>query len=192
MPTQSHQPLTFIHSLALSNRLKRWTQDKALSFVPPDGRFVLADYRYTSNPTSPAARFIAPTSPSALPSLSVSNLVKDTVPIPFALKSAIELGDRESKSAQIYVSSISYAYICPSLGTFNVTLTSRLTTRPIEHLVAEMHLGEGAGGIKCVASRGGGADRFGRGMDSNAVGASWAFDSNKKVNAQNFNFHSIN
>lgn len=67
-------------------------------------------------------------------------------------------------------------------------MTSRLTTRAIENLVAEMHLGEGAGGIKCITGQGSGSGGFGRGMsglDSGPVvgvtGASWSFDSNRKV-----------
>lgn len=62
-----------------------------------------------------------------------------------------------------------------------------MTTRAIESFVAEMYLGEGAGGIKCVAARGSGAGRFGRGMGgvdtslAASIGASWAFDSAKKV-----------
>jgi hypothetical protein len=65
--------------------------------------------------------------------------------------------------------------------TFDITLTSRLTTRPFQNLVAEMYLGEGAGGIKCMATRGGTADRYGRNADANSVGASWVFEPNKKV-----------
>lgn len=73
-------------------------------------------------------------------------------------------------------------------GNFDITLTSRMTTRAIESFVAEMYLGEGAGGIKCIAARGSGTGRFGRGMGgvdtsaAGAIGASWAFDSAKKVN----------
>ena len=71
----------------------------------------------------------------------------------------------------------------PFLGaaTFDITLTSRLTTRAIQNLVAKMYLGEGSGGIKCMARRGGAADRYGRNIDSNSIGASWAFDPNKKA-----------
>ncbi|KAL5530266.1 hypothetical protein ACEPAF_6523 [Sanghuangporus sanghuang] len=32
-------------------RLQRWLRDKAISFVPPDGRFVLMDYRHSPVPT---------------------------------------------------------------------------------------------------------------------------------------------
>ncbi|KAH7930265.1 clathrin adaptor, mu subunit [Leucogyrophana mollusca] len=51
-------------------RLQRWTRDKALSFVPPDGRFVLAEYQHTS------------------PSAVVSHL-----PVPLALKTNIDIGE---------------------------------------------------------------------------------------------------
>ena len=67
-------------------------------------------------------------------------------------------------------------------------MTSRLTTRAIESLVAEMHLGEGAGGIKCITTQGSGSGRFGSGMSGmdlgpvvGATGASWSFDSKRKV-----------
>ncbi|KAG6833630.1 hypothetical protein H0H87_004257 [Tephrocybe sp. NHM501043] len=137
-------------------RLKRWTDSKVLSFIPPDGRFTLAEYRYTPNHASTPARFVnTSTTPSAPP----LNTARDNVPIPFALKTNNEL---ESNG-----------------GNFNITLTSRLTTRDIENLVAELHLGEGAGGIKCVTARGGAADRYGRGVEG--IGASWAFDPNKKI-----------
>lgn len=48
----------------------------------------------------------------------------------------------------------------------------------------EMDLGEGAGGIKCVAARGSGLGRHVGALDmglSNNMGASWAFDAKKKV-----------
>ncbi|KAF8076018.1 Mu homology domain-containing protein [Lyophyllum atratum] len=136
-------------------RLKRWKESKLLSFVPPDGRFVLGEYRYAPNPATNSSRFVNPATPTA----PVLNMARDNVPVPFTLKTAVDLEDNG--------------------GAFNITLTSRLTTRDIEHLVAEINLGEGAGGIKCVAARGGAADRYGRGMEG--VGASWAFDSNKKI-----------
>jgi AP-3 complex subunit mu len=73
-----------------------------------------------------------------------------------------------------------------SAGAFDITLTSHLTTKAIQSLVAEMHLGEGAGGIKCMATQGSGTSRFGRGMSGLelgpiGIGASWSFDPNKKV-----------
>ncbi|KAH0587131.1 AP-3 complex subunit mu-1 [Termitomyces sp. J132] len=137
-------------------RLKRWSDSKILSFIPPDGRFVLAEYRYAPNQASASARFSNTTVPATTPPL---NLVRDHVALPFTLKPAVELEGNG--------------------GNFNITLTSRLSTRNIENLVAELHLGEGAGGIKCVTARGGAADRYGRGVEG--VGASWAFDSNKKI-----------
>jgi AP-3 complex subunit mu len=52
-------------------RLQKWTRDNALSFVPPEGRFVLADYQY--RPPQ-----------SAL----ISN-----VPIPLSLKANMDMGE---------------------------------------------------------------------------------------------------
>ncbi|KAF8639651.1 hypothetical protein AX17_000916 [Amanita inopinata Kibby_2008] len=136
-------------------RLQRWNRDKALSFIPPDGRFILAEYRYLP----PAA--VLPASMST----DTSALAKDVVPIPLSLKPVIELEENG--------------------GSFDITLTSRLTTRAIENLVAELHLGESAGGIKCIAGRGSGG--FGRGLSSlesgmtASIGASWAFDTKKRT-----------
>ncbi|KAF7984537.1 hypothetical protein HWV62_13719 [Athelia sp. TMB] len=50
-------------------RLQRWTLNKSLSFVPPDGHFVLADYRY------------------APPSVTAA------VPLPISVKAHIAVGD---------------------------------------------------------------------------------------------------
>ena len=55
----------------------------------------------------------------------------------------------------------------------------------MENLVATLYLGEGAGGIKCIAGRGSGG--FGRGLSSLesggsiSIGASWVFDAKKRV-----------
>ncbi|KAK2466394.1 hypothetical protein APHAL10511_002036 [Amanita phalloides] len=142
-------------------RLQKWNRDKVLSFIPPDGRFVLGDYRYL--PPAAAAATIAPDAPSNSSALAAAG--KDAAPIPIALKPIIEIGE--------------------SGGTFDITLTSRLTTRAIENLFATLYLGEGAGGIKCIAGRGSGG--FGRGLSSLesgasvAIGASWAFDAKKRV-----------
>lgn len=67
------------------------------------------------------------------------------------------------------------------LASFDIVLTSRFS-RPIESLVAEMYLGEGAGGIKCIATRGSGGRGIGADVSvSGAGGASWGFDSRKMV-----------
>ncbi|KAG0699840.1 clathrin adaptor mu subunit [Suillus ampliporus] len=52
-------------------RLQKWTRDNALSFVPPEGRFVLADYQY--RPPQGAL---------------ISN-----VPIPLSLKANMDMGE---------------------------------------------------------------------------------------------------
>uniref|UniRef100_A0A8H7Y1W4 MHD domain-containing protein n=1 Tax=Psilocybe cubensis TaxID=181762 RepID=A0A8H7Y1W4_PSICU len=134
-------------------RLNRWSRDKTFSFVPPDGKFILAEYRYSPNPSTSATGSSAPPT------------VRDNVPIPFVLKPNFDIEDQTVS--------------------FDVTLTSRLNGRSLENLVIELNLGEGASGIKCVAGRGtGGLGRGGIGaMDvvGGSSGASWAFDSRKKV-----------
>jgi len=139
-------------------RLQRWSRDKIFSFVPPDGKFTLAEYRY-----SPNTRF--PATSSSTPSHGTAT-VKDNIPIPFSLKTNFDL--------QEYSAS------------FDITITSRLTTRLLENVVVELNLGEGASAIKCVAARGtGGLGRGGVGpMDmgiGGSSGASWTFDIKKRV-----------
>lgn len=59
-----------------------------MSFVPPDGHFVLAEYRYAPNASNPnsALKFGANASSSAGALSS-----KEVVPIPFAIKSKFEI-----------------------------------------------------------------------------------------------------
>lgn len=141
-------------------RLQRWSRDKIFSFVPPDGKFTLAEYRYSPS-TSSSSAIARISAPSAQPSIA-----KDNVPIPFVLKTNFDLQEYNAS--------------------FDVTITSRLTTRPLENVVVEFNLGEGASAIKCIAARGtGGLGRGGVGpMDmgiGGSSGASWAFDIKKRV-----------
>ncbi|KAJ7367872.1 Mu homology domain-containing protein [Mycena albidolilacea] len=141
-------------------RLQRWKRDSSLSFVPPDGHFTLAEYRFTPSATATSARFMAAGAPTA------AQAAKDNVPVPFLLKPTVELTQ--------------------SGGTFEFQLISR-TSQAMEALVAEMYLGESAGGVKCVASRGdggGNAGRTGRGADTAFSGSStgsWTFDAKRMV-----------
>ncbi|KAF5393586.1 hypothetical protein D9757_000394 [Collybiopsis confluens] len=135
-------------------RLQRWNRDKILSFVPPDGRFTLMDYTYSSSP---------------VPSQShVHALARGNVALPFVIKANVELEDTG--------------------GSFDVTLTSRYSTHALENVIAEMHLGTGAGGIRCSVSRGSGGGGFinaggSRKLDTSGTssGASWSFDSKRMV-----------
>lgn len=55
----------------------------------------------------------------------------------------------------------------------------------MDNVTVDMHLGEGAGGIKCTAVRGSGGHAFGRGGVDTGVagmmGTSWMFDPQTKV-----------
>jgi AP-3 complex subunit mu len=167
----------------LTTSLQRWTRDKCLSFIPPDGQFILADYRFAPNTsTTLNPRFVPPTSSTSSPSAAISNLAKDNIAIPLSIKSIFDLEDLSGKISLKTFHSLKNHEISAS---FEIILTSR-TTRPIENLNIEMDLGQGAGGIKCIASRGsGGLTRGGiGGMDvgiSGTSGASWSFDTKKKV-----------
>ncbi|KAF5357655.1 hypothetical protein D9758_007443 [Tetrapyrgos nigripes] len=150
--------LTFTNSKVLSDcafhpcvRLQRWTRDRALSFVPPDGRFTLFDYRY-----SPSAIMANPN--------DAAISARDNVAIPLALKTNIDAEDNGAS--------------------FDVTLSSRLSTHALENVEVELCLGQGAGGIKCALSRGLGGGGFinasGRSAEGTA-GASWSYDSETTV-----------
>ncbi|KAJ6538962.1 Mu homology domain-containing protein [Mycena capillaripes] len=140
-------------------RLQRWKRDSSLSFVPPDGHFTLAEYRFTPSASATSARFMSAGAPPAALS------AKENVPIPFLLKPTVELTD--------------------SGGTFEFKLTSRMPSQAMESLVAEMYLGEGAGGVKCVPSRGDGGGNIGRRMpdvaSSGSASGSWTWDPKKMV-----------
>ncbi|KAJ7762805.1 Mu homology domain-containing protein [Mycena maculata] len=141
-------------------RLQRWKRDSALSFVPPDGHFTLTEYRFTPSASATSARFLSVgATPTALSA-------RENVPIPFLLKPTVELTE--------------------SGGTFEFELTSRMPSHALESLVAEMYLGEGAGGVKCVANRGVGGGNVGRRgipetVSSGSASGSWAFDAKKMV-----------
>ncbi|EFI27737.1 mu-adaptin 3 [Coprinopsis cinerea okayama7 len=153
--------LTFSNSQVLADcafhpcvRLQRWSKDRALSFIPPDGHFVLAEYRFAPNAGNSALRF----------GTSSTTAVKDQIPMPFVMKARFEFDGNNA--------------------TFEISFTSRLTTRvnenvSLENISVELNLGEGVHGIKCVASRESGG--LGRGLSVETSTASWSFDQKKKV-----------
>ncbi|EGO01564.1 hypothetical protein SERLA73DRAFT_120231 [Serpula lacrymans var. lacrymans S7.3] len=55
-------------------RLQRWSRDRSFSFIPPDGRFVLAEYRYA-------------------PPQSVVTGTSGIVPVPLVLKAVMDAGE---------------------------------------------------------------------------------------------------
>ncbi|TFL00649.1 Mu homology domain-containing protein [Pterulicium gracile] len=128
-------------------RLQRFAKSKELSFVPPDGRFVLFEYRYVP-PTS-----VVGASPTG---------GKDNVPVPLALKTKIDLADEG--------------------GTLDLTLVSKLTTRPLENVRLELYLGEGSGSVNCVASRAGfGGGGHGHSNVPGDASSTWAWDHKRRV-----------
>jgi AP-3 complex subunit mu len=77
----TEQPLT---------RLNRFAKSKILSFVPPDGRFTLMDYRF-----DPSA-----SKPGAAPALTAAAAAQLQVQVPFALRAALSLTDHGGLSPQ--------------------------------------------------------------------------------------------
>ena len=123
-----------------SGRLQRWKRDKALSFVPPDGKFTLMEYRY-----------LPPTSKSlSAPSAQVQ--------VPFSLKPTVDTeedGGMPNRDRRLHSTNKQTS------GTFDVSLTSRLSTRLFDEVVVEFYLGDGSSAVNCTASH----------------GTSWSFDS---------------
>lgn len=66
----------------MANSLHRWAQSKSLSFIPPDGKFILAEYRYAPNASN-------------LPSTS-------DVAVPIAMKAEYEIEDNSGTLPVVY------------------------------------------------------------------------------------------
>ncbi|KAH9165427.1 clathrin adaptor mu subunit [Lactarius sanguifluus] len=64
-------------------RLNRFAQSKALSFVPPDGRFTLMEYRF-----DPSA-----SKPGAAPALTAAAAAQLQVQVPFTLRTSLSITD---------------------------------------------------------------------------------------------------
>ena len=104
-------------------------REKTLSFVPPDGKFVLAEYQY------------------ALPHSALAG----NVPVPLALKPNITVGEFGGALTICMSSCTTTEQI---LGTFMVTFSSR-TMKIMENVRIELYLGEGATGAQCTISSAG-------------------------------------
>jgi AP-3 complex subunit mu len=76
--------------LHIISSLQRWTRDKSLSFVPPDGRFHLFDYRYSPAATS-----------TSLAATTV-NAAKDMVAVPLSMKTSVEVADNTGMLIPFY------------------------------------------------------------------------------------------
>jgi hypothetical protein len=74
-PVPRSQVLTLLH------RLNRFAQSKALSFVPPDGRFTLMEYRF-----DPSA-----SKPGAAPALTAAAAGQLQVQVPFTLRATLSI-----------------------------------------------------------------------------------------------------
>ncbi|TFY73547.1 hypothetical protein EWM64_g10465 [Hericium alpestre] len=108
-------------------RLTRFSQSKVLSFVPPDGHFTLMEYHFLSSDPPP------PTS-ATLTAATQTAQTQSNVQPPFTLKANMQVVENG--------------------GSFDITVTSRLSTRPIEDFVLEIYLGEDANSASCNAGSG--------------------------------------
>ncbi|KAF7433124.1 hypothetical protein PC9H_005072 [Pleurotus ostreatus] len=103
----------------------------------------------------------APAASSTGTSLVASQGGKDNVPLPIALKHSFDITDTSC--------------------TFEVSVTSRLTTRDIDGFVAELYVGDSATAIKCVVGRGSAGMSRGLATETGSGGSSWTFDAKNKV-----------
>ena len=86
-----------------THRLNRFAQSKALSFVPPDGRFTLMEYRF-----DPSAN-----KPGAAPPLTAAAAAQVQVQVPFTLRATLSITDHGGpypRSAHLTYQPINY---CP-------------------------------------------------------------------------------
>jgi AP-3 complex subunit mu len=106
-------------------RIPRWTRDKSLSFVPPDGKFILVDYRF-----APGAALGGGS--SSAPSAGASLTAANQVPVPIALKPTLKLHETG--------------------GTFELTVNGRTGGKPLTNVSVELFLGANATGVSCQTS----------------------------------------
>lgn len=125
-------------------RLQKWSRDSVLTFVPPDGHFTLMEYRY------------------ALPSSGIANTRQ--IPVPFTLVPTILVSENGGGPYfSLTMRLLTMVYL--NIGTFDFTLSSRLSTRLIERITIELYLGDDATGANCTVSS----------------GASWGFNPKTRV-----------
>ncbi|KAF9268294.1 clathrin adaptor mu subunit [Marasmius fiardii PR-910] len=132
-------------------RYKRWTREKVLSFVPPDGRFTLVDYRYSNVAKGGKETVAAVTSANA------------NVQIPFIVKPVVDL---DSSGGTFHITFQSRI----STHTFDKVLIQMNLGQGASGVKCVVSRGSGgrSGGFGNVAAGG-----VGEAM------ASWAFDSRK-------------
>jgi AP-3 complex subunit mu len=75
--------------------LNRFSKSKSLSFVPPDGRFTLMDYRFDPSAGKPGAG----------PALTAAAAAQLQVQVPFALRATLSVSDHGG----LYTSQILFA-----------------------------------------------------------------------------------
>lgn len=81
------------------------------------------------------------------------------VPVPFVLKPVVTIeedGGTLDLKHPLYFTADNY-----NSGSFDVALTSKLSTKLLDEVVVEFYLGDGSSGVNCTASH----------------GSSWSFDS---------------
>ncbi|WWC69284.1 uncharacterized protein I206_103222 [Kwoniella pini CBS 10737] len=119
-------------------RYNKWEKNRILSFIPPDGKFILLEYQA-----------VASTSKTQIPLGVKANLVVE-----------------------------------PNGGRFSLTLTSRLSSRPLEDIVISIYLGRGATSVSATAQ----GDRKPIGIrsdegvaDGHVGGGNWEFDPHTQI-----------
>lgn len=159
--------LSFINSKAFSDpsfhacvRLQKFAQTSALSFVPPDGNFVLMEYQVSPSSVAKGS--------TAMSSGGLQNQMLNFVPL--ILKPKIEVGEKG--------------------GSFTFTVTPRSGSEQLKHrlgvenVVISLSLDSDAIGAFCTTSFNSGGQGFGgsrdREREERAAGI-WAWEPNEKT-----------
>jgi AP-3 complex subunit mu len=86
------------------------------------------------------------------------------VAVPFTLKASVSIDENKGQTS-FFCTHMNAVLLTTIEGTFDITLSSRLTTRTFEKIAVEWYLGDGASGVSCNASN----------------ASSWTFDARSRV-----------
>ena len=153
----THISIFLVRTYSSFYSLQKFNQTSELSFVPPDGNFILMDYR------------LSPTALTAVRTSAVTSSSQSQIQyIPIILKPTIEL--TEKGGTILFV-------ITPRS-------TAQLRGQPLEQVVISLYLGSSAIGATCSVSFSGGGQGSGgirdREREDKAAGG-WAWEPKDQV-----------
>ncbi|KAN0140296.1 hypothetical protein V8E53_002192 [Lactarius tabidus] len=124
-----------------STQIKSFAQPRVLSFVPPDGRFTLMEYRFDPSANKPGAR----------PALTAAAAAQVHVQVPFVVRHTPHHRPRRCVLPPLPSPSTPTNHYP---GAFELTFTSRAGT--LENVAVKLYLGSGETGATSTGATGGG------------------------------------